>query len=207
MEMISLTRSPKFFRRIYPSSHWNCWLNQKVLFSFDDGPGPHTDALLDLSLTYGIKFAFFILPEQADKYPEIIARIVKDEHILGSHFLEHRNHIMDIKTVFLNSLKESVQKIEDISQNTIEYCRVPYGYLSPWQLRWINQSGYKHVFWSLDSKDYNQESKGKVINRVRDNIHSGDIVLFHDGAASHPQIVQIVGECLKSLNLNLENKC
>ena len=201
--MMSWTRPPNFLRGIYPSSYWSCWLEQNVLFSFDDGPSPNTKSLLDLSLEYGIKFAFFILPEQAQKYPEIVRRIVKDGHILGSHFSQHRHHIMDTKTTFLNSLNESVEKIEDISQNTIKYSRVPYGHLLPWQDGWINQAGYTHVFWSLDSKDYNLEPSEKVINRVRDNIQSDDIVLFHDGESAHPQIVQIVEECLKSLILEL----
>ena len=203
MEMMSWTRPPKLFRHIYPHSHWKCWLDQVALLSFDDGPGPHTDELLNLSQVYNIKFAFFILPKQAQKYPEIVRRIVKDGHILGSHFSQHRHHIMDTKMTFLNSLNESVEKIENISQNTIQYSRVPYGRLLPWQDGWINQAGYTHVFWSLDSKDYNLEPSEKVINRVRDNIQSDDIVLFHDGENAHPQIVQIVEECLKSLNLEL----
>ena len=201
--MISWTRPPNFFRGIYPSSYWSCWLEQNVLFSFDDGPGPNTKSLLDLSLEYGIKFAFFILPERAQKYPEIVRRIVKDGHILGSHFSRHRHHIMDTKTTFLNSLNESVEKIESISQNTIQYSRVPYGRLLPWQDRWINQVGYTHVFWSLDSKDYKLETRENIISRVRNNFQSDDIVLLHDGEASHPEIVQIVEECLKSLNLEL----
>ena len=197
--MINWTRPPELFRKIYSSSIWNCWLNQDVLLSFDDGPGPHTDELLNLSQEYNIKFAFFILPQQAKKYPEIVRRIVKDGHVLGSHFSQHRYHIMDTKTTFLNSLNESVEKIEDISQNMIKYCRVPYGRLLPWQEKWIDQSGYTHVFWSLDSKDYNLEPSEKVINRVRENIQSDDIVLFHDGEASHPHIVQIVEVALKLL--------
>ena len=40
------------------------------------------------------------------------------------------------------------------------------------------------------------------IYRVQDNIQLGDIVLFHDGEDSHPNIVQIVDECLKILNSN-----
>ena len=31
------------------------------------------------------------------------------------------------------------------------------------------------------------------------------VILFHDGESSHPNIVQIVEECLKLLNLDLEN--
>ena len=195
--MMSWTRPPKFFAKIYPSSYWNCWLKQDVLFSFDDGPGPKTNALLDLSLEYGVKFAFFILPEQADKYPEIVARIIKDNHVLGSHFLEHRNHIMDTKSIFLKSLNESLQIIGSISNNTIQYCRLPYGRLMPWQEKWIVQSGNKHVFWSLDSKDYRLEPIDTVICRVQNNIKANDVVLFHDGETSHPQIVKIVEECLK----------
>ena len=57
------------------------------------------------------------------------------------------------------------------------------------------------MFWSLDSKDYNLEPSEKIINRVQDNIQLDDIVLFHDGESAHPQIVQIVEECLKSLNI------
>ena len=197
--MMSWTRPPSLLKRIYSSSCWNCWLEQDVLFSFDDGPGLYTNDILDLSEKYGIKFAFFILPEQADKYPEIVSRIVEDGHILGSHFLKHRHHIMDTKTTFLNSLNESVEKIEKISQTTIQYSRVPYGRLLPWQDGWINQVGYTHVFWSLDSRDYNLEPSEKVINRIRDNIQSNDIVLLHDGKASHPHIVQIVEKALKLL--------
>ena len=196
--MKSWTRPPKLFRKIFPSSIWKCWLSQDVLFSFDDGPGPHTNALLDLSLEDGVKCAFFILPEQANKYPEIISRILEDGHILGTHFLKHRNHILDTKTIFLNSLNESIQKIENISQNTIEFCRLPYGRILPWQEKWIIQNGSKHVFWSLDSKDYRLETKEKVITRIMNNIRSGDIVLMHDGEANHPKIVQIVDKCLQS---------
>ena len=201
--MISWTRPPELFRMIYSSSLWQCWLKQDVLLTFDDGPGPNTDELLNLSQKYDMKFAFFILPQQAQKYPEVVSRIVKEGHILGSHFSHHRHHIMDTKTTFMKSLNGSVEKIKDIFPHNIQYCRIPYGRLLPWQEKWINQSGYTHVFWSLDSKDYNLEPSKKVISRVRNNIQPEDIVLFHDGEGSHPQIVQIVEECLKSLNLKL----
>ena len=125
-----------------------------------------------------IKFAFFLLPEQAQKYPEIVSRIVSECHILGSHFLKHRNHMLDTKTIFLKSLNDSIQEIESISKDTIQYCRVPYGHLFPWQDKWISQSGYEHIFWSLSSKDYLIEAREKVISRIQKNIQVNDIVLL-----------------------------
>ncbi len=65
--MISWTRPPNFFRGIYPSSYWSCWLEQNVLFSFDDGPGPNTKSLLDLSLEYGIKIRIFYITGAGSK--------------------------------------------------------------------------------------------------------------------------------------------
>ena len=73
----------------------------------------------------------------AEKYPEIISRIVNEGHILGSHFQEHRNYILDRKMEFLNSLNNSIQKIESMLNYTIKYCRIPYGRLQPWQEKWI----------------------------------------------------------------------
>ena len=88
------------------------------------------------------------------------------------------------------------------NKNTIKYCRIPYGRLLPWQDKWIYQSGYEHVFWSLDSKDYLLEDRKKVILRLQRHIKTDDIVLLHDGEGSHPHIIQIVEECLQSLNSN-----
>ena len=198
--MISWMRSPIFLKYIYFHSRWTCWIEQNILFTFDDGPGPHTNYLLDLAQKYRIKFAFFVLPEQAQKYPKIISRIVSEGHILGSHFFKHRNHMLDTKTIFLKSLNDSIQEIESISKDTIQYCRVPYGHLFPWQDKWIRQSGYEHIFWSLSSKDYLIEAREKVISRIQKNIQVNDIVLLHDGESSHPHIVQIVDECLRSLD-------
>ena len=141
--------------------------------------------------------------EQANKYPEIISRILEEGHILGTHFLKHRTHILDTKAIFLNSLNESIQKIEAISRNTIHYCRIPYGRLFSWQEKWINDCNCEHVFWSLDSKDYLHESADSIIHRIRSKMQANDIVLFHDGENSHPEIVKIVEECLKSLNFDL----
>ena len=200
--MIIWTRPPKIFRKIYPNSYWECWIEQNILFSFDDGPGLHTNYLLDLAAKYGVKFAFFILPEQAEKYPEIISRIVKEGHILGSHFFKHRNHFMDNHRSFTKSLNTSIQIIQGICKEDVQYCRVPYGRLFPWQERWIIKNGYQHVFWSLDSKDYLYKPKEAIIYRVQNQMRQNDIVLFHDGENSHPEIVKIVEECIIRVNFN-----
>tara|TARA_B100001250_G_scaffold402989_1_gene416868 strand:- start:426 stop:1016 length:591 start_codon:yes stop_codon:yes gene_type:complete len=196
--MISWTRPPNLVKKIYPLSHWECWIEQKFLFSFDDGPGPQTNSLLDLSLELNIKFAFFIIPFQMKLYPDIVQRMVDEEHIVGSHFMYHNNHMFYSKKNFLSSLNSSIFEIEKSINKKINFCRVPYGRLSIWQESWISESKLEHVMWTLDSKDYNYESKEIIIERINKNKKTGDIILFHDGNKHHPNLLEIIKETINT---------
>ena len=157
--MITWVRPPNLLKKIYSDSIWRCWFKQNILFSFDDGPSLNSLSLLDLALQMNVKFAFFILPERALKYPYIVKRMVDEGHIIGTHFMLHENHFFYSKKFFIDSLNKSIDEIQKITQHTIKYCRVPYGLLAPWQDWWIAESDYEHVFWSLDGQDYKNEGK------------------------------------------------
>lgn len=200
LEMISWTRPPKILRHVYSLSLWQCWLDQNVLFSFDDGPSPYTEMLLDLAVSYNHSFAFFLLPEHVQAHPSIVLRMANEGHVIGSHFFKHRNYFLDKKSLFLQSVRESIEIIQSICQHEVVYCRSPYGRLFPHQQKWLSQAGYKHVFWSLDSKDYLNEPADKVIERIQKNLKNKDIVLMHDGPNGHPELVKIVEQTLKSIN-------
>ena len=202
--MISWNRPPDFVKSLYPLSQWTSFKGQQFIFSFDDGPGPVTQELLDLALEYNTKFIFFIIPDQLNKYPEIIERMINEGHIIGSHFFKHRSHFMYTKFKFLDSLKASVNKINEFVNIDIEFCRAPYGRIFPWHERWIEEFRMKHVFWSLDSKDYNFEKKDLIISRIMTNIKLKDIILFHDGMNHHPDLVSIIRECLINLKLKYD---
>ena len=197
---IAFNRPWGIFKTIFRYSYWECWIKQNYIFSFDDGPSEHTIQLLEVAKQYGLIFIFFILPKQANKFPDIVRKIKNDGHILGSHFLNHRYYCFDNKKKILQDLVESNKMIEDIIKSKIEFCRAPYGYIMPWHEQWIHALGLKHVFWSLDSKDYLHEDKEIIINRVDQYYKPNDIVLLHDGENAHPDIIEVVDECIKKLS-------
>lgn len=202
--MITWVRPPNLLKKIYSDSIWRCWFKQNILFSFDDGPSLNSLSLLDLALQMNVKFAFFILPERALKYPYIVKRMVDEGHIIGTHFMLHENHFFYSKKNFIDSLNKSIDEIQKITQHTIKYCRVPYGLLAPWQDWWIAESDYEHVFWSLDGQDYKNEGKEIIINRIKQNIKIGDIILLHDWDIQNSVTVEIVNECLTHSNKALK---
>src|SRR5437660_1381352 len=59
---------------------------EKILYlTFDDGPTIETESLLDTLLKYNAKATFFVVGAQAEKYPNIIRRIIREEHEIGNH--------------------------------------------------------------------------------------------------------------------------
>jgi len=192
MEIAAPLRPARWFRWIFPNSHWDNRPDVQILLSFDDGPGPQTEPLLDRLQVHQMRCWFFLLPENAARLPHLVRRMRTDGHVVGSHFLRHAHYWHLPKRRFQEELTRSCRVLEDILGEKIRYCRAPFGRLTPWQGSWITELQLTHVFWSLDSRDYLQEPYFRVENRLRRHLHPGDLVLMHDGATAHPDLLRIV---------------
>lgn len=193
MEIMAPLRLPHWIRRLFPRSRWDNQPDDRILLSFDDGPGPLTEPLLEWARDRSVQCLFFVLPENAMQYPDLLKRMQADGHLIGSHFLRHTHYWHLRKKRFQEELARSCRVIEDILGEKIHYCRAPYGRLVPWQESWIAKLNLTHVFWSLDSRDYRQEPLEMVLERLRLHLRSGDLILMHDGPDSaHPDLLEIL---------------
>ena len=59
-----------------------------IYLTFDDGPGPYTDRLLDVLDKYGVKATFFVTCDQPD-YFRCVARAHEAGHAIGVHSATH----------------------------------------------------------------------------------------------------------------------
>jgi len=60
-----------------------------VALTFDDGPNANTPAVLDALKALNIKATFFIVGNNARRYPDILARIAAEGHLLANHSGTH----------------------------------------------------------------------------------------------------------------------
>ena len=60
-----------------------------VALTFDDGPTPETNAVLDALKLYGLKGTFFLIGLNVEAYPDIAKRIVSEGHHVGNHSWDH----------------------------------------------------------------------------------------------------------------------
>ena len=102
-----------------------------VALTFDDGPNANTPAVLDALKAMNIKATFFIVGDTARRYPDVLARIAAEGHLLANHSATHpllsrrfdRNPEM-----LLHQLRVVNDEIAPLMKPTDKfYFRAPYG--------------------------------------------------------------------------------
>jgi peptidoglycan-N-acetylglucosamine deacetylase len=102
-----------------------------VALTFDDGPNAYTPAVLDALKAMNIKATFFIVGRMAKTYPDILARIAAEGHLLANHSATHpllgKNYIAHPE-MLLAQIREVDDQITPLMpQGTKFYFRAPYG--------------------------------------------------------------------------------
>ncbi|MBQ7474831.1 MAG: polysaccharide deacetylase family protein [Clostridia bacterium] len=152
----------------------------KIALTFDDGPHPRlTEEILDVLSEYGVKATFFVVGENAEKYPLIVEREVREGHEIGNHTFSHRN----VKTGSSGKIKKEITATEDAVFEAIEYrprlFRPPEGKLGATAKRIAAELGYTVVLWSVDTEDWRHRSAGEI-EKAALSAGDGDVILCHD---------------------------
>ncbi|MDN3018974.1 polysaccharide deacetylase family protein [Paenibacillus sp. BSR1-1] len=154
--------------------------SEKIAFTFDDGPNPiYTPQLLDLLKINKIKATFFVVGSKAEKYPELLARMHAEGHLIGMHNYVHKSNWILAPWTLRRHLRKTASIIERITGERPIYYRPPWGLLTLFDFLLMKQ--YKIIHWSVMAEDW--RSKGgseKVKKRLLGNIKNGDIILLHD---------------------------
>jgi len=55
------------------------------------------------------------------------------------------------------------------------------------------------VIWTVDSRDWTKPGPAAIVQRVLKNVHSGSVILMHDGGGNRTETVAALPAILKSL--------
>ncbi|MDR9748709.1 polysaccharide deacetylase [Paenibacillus taichungensis] len=175
-----------------------------VYLSFDDGPGNHTREVLDILRKEQVLATFFVLGEQAERYPEMIRAVVEDGHALGNHTFNHNYEQLysDFK-VFWKQIKQTESVVERITGFRPNLVRAPggtYGHFDKSYFNLLKLGGYTVMDWNVDSGDSKRKGvPAKEILRNATKVPAGArsvIVLMHDGGA-HAETVKALPGIIK----------
>ena len=187
-----------------------------VALTFDDGPHPQgTPAVLEVLRERGATATFFLVGEQVERYPALVAEIVAAGHGVELHCFCHRNNLRLGSANFLEDAERARLSIEEAGGRAVTCYRPPYGIFSVATLRAVRQRGWRSVLWSRWGRDWDRGATAEsIVRRASAGIGAGDIVLLHDAdyysargswvrtAAALPLILDEIEACgLKTASL------
>ncbi len=174
---------------------------KRIALTFDDGPeDTYTPEILEVLKEKNVKATFFVLGERVKEYPEILAQIHEEGHVIGNHTWDHP-HLPELEEEqFIDNLQSANEEIEEIIGIKPELFRPPFGELEDHQLEWLQNQGYQTIMWSADTKDWSEISAEEIVNTVMEEANPGVIVLQHNYHASGPfETVEALPEMIDEL--------
>jgi peptidoglycan/xylan/chitin deacetylase (PgdA/CDA1 family) len=156
--------------------------SSRVSLTFDDGPNPDaTPRILDALGEQGVKATFFILGAHAERWPELVRRVVAEGHQIGNHGYFHRKLHLKSPHYVKRDIELGKRAIERAGGATPRLFRAPHGFRSPW-VTWIAHSlGERTIGWSLGVWDSDRPGVRTIVDRTLEGAKAGSIILLHDG--------------------------
>ena len=154
---------------------------KKIALTFDDGPHPYkTMQILDLLDKFGVKATFFIIGENAEYYPEIVAEEAVRGHELANHSFTHPRLSRLTDAEISAEIERADAAIKKASGVTPRLFRPPEGAYSENVVKTAAQLGKTTIIWTVDTLDWAKTARDAIVENVKASVTSGSIILFHD---------------------------
>lgn len=173
-----------------------------VALTFDDGPSPYTEEILDILQEKNVYATFCVIGSQVEQYPDILRRIVVDGHELCNHSMHHRMDMYSWSTAaIVHDLESTDEIIADIVGEKYKpvYYRAPGGMFGGNTSRALEEIGMRPVHWTVDPRDWSKPGVDAIIDNVLTNVEPKSIVLLHDGGGSREQTIAALPEIIDAL--------
>lgn len=154
----------------------------RAALTFDDGPGPSTDDVLDVLAEEDVRATFFVLGRQVDRYPATVRRMVAEGHQVANHGYDHGilifrgpRHVRDQ----LRRTEESVHRAAGPGTMSRLF-RAPHGFRGPATAAGARSAGYRMAAWTTGVFDSAEPGPATIARRSAEALAPGTILLLHD---------------------------
>jgi peptidoglycan/xylan/chitin deacetylase (PgdA/CDA1 family) len=178
-----------------------------IALTFDDGPdATYTPMFLDLLKQTRVKATFCVVGSRANRYPDLLRRIVAEGHTLCNHSYYH-DLSLGQKTVAemtkdLQDTNDAIHKA--VPGYTVAYFRAPGGNFTQALVDVASSLGMRSLAWAVDPRDWDAAKYGTgkamvnhIVSVVQSQAKPGVIILSHD--LSKPDTLAAYRQLIPSL--------
>lgn len=150
-----------------------------VALTFDDGPSPTTDRLLELLDRADLSATFFNIGRNMANFPEAVLAQAAAGHQFGNHTYDHED-LLALDAVGVTEQLVSVGALQrDLVGEDFEFFRPPFGNTSEAIRAEAERAGMAEALWTVDSKDFEATSAEQIVEASM-GMEDGGILLLHD---------------------------
>ena len=185
----------------------------EIALTIDDGPAEEfTDDMLDELKKYNVKATFFLIGQNAERYPNIVRRIWREGHEIGNHSFTHPNFGAIKERTAQLELTATQRVFQALLHRSTLLFRPPYNadaeptsreevqpvmYGSKWNYIVVGEY-IDPQDWNTDVLDQNgvvhhrtaEEMLASVLQQLRDE--KGSSILLHDGGGDRAETVRLI---------------
>lgn len=157
-----------------------------IAFTFDDGPSPYTETLLDGLKAQGVAVTFFMNGRNGtggtcgikNGHEALLTRMWEEGHQLANHTYQHTS-FQDLPE---DQVVSEVAGVEELIFDAVGgayecFVRTPGGYVDETVADSVNAP---IILWSVDTLDWKYRNADYVYRKVLSCAESGAIILMHD---------------------------
>lgn len=177
-------------------------ISEKVVaLTFDDGPSPKwTPQILRVLAANHVPATFFVVGQQAERYPALVAQEVRDGMEVGSHGYSHlvlRGKSAEQVAAEVTSAQAAIMAAGAPAPTLY---RMPAGIYDHTALAVLGGLHYVVVGWSIDPRDWRHRYSAQAMAQlVVTQAEPGAIIIFHDGPNGSRATVAAVADLIPRL--------
>lgn len=155
-----------------------------IALTFDDGPSPYTEDLLNKLAEKQVKATFFVNGCHLAAYGAATERAASEGHQIANHTWDHASfNDLSIEEIH-NEIDQTAEQLLPVTGEDEIMLRPPYGDITE-EIR--DQLEEIIVKWSMDTYDWAIQNSADLTTRLTTQPKDGDIILMHDTVATTPQ--------------------
>jgi len=161
-----------------------------VALTFDDGPSPYTDRLLQILNDNNAKSTFFLIGNKVAANPAGAKRVADAGMEVGNHTWEHPNMTTIPPEDIPSQLSKANDAITAATGQPPKLFRTAGGLINDAVLAAARQQGLADINWDVIPFDWiNDSNTSATTYMLKTQIKPGSVVLFHDTYSSTVDVV------------------
>lgn len=151
-----------------------------IALTFDDGPGVHTERLLEILKNNNAKATFFVAGYMLENRKDTLKAIAAGGHDIGGHSWSHNDLTKLSEQAVVDEIMLTRQMIYSVTGVDTRLVRPPYGANNDYTRGIAANLGVVFINWNIDTEDWRYRNADTVYDSTVGNARDGAIILCHD---------------------------